>query len=244
MEIINVKDLPVAENVCAQVLREVEKQPQWSLAHVTMNPLATSLLQNHHRMNEVYVTTKGFGRLGLAPLGQVSWSYREVTAGSVHEIRSVVPHLLQNKSSSHLEHLVFALPSFDPADVHLLEPKNLPEITHPLSLPEPQDCFDGARIIPYAYPDLDLSIAFGWVINDITRQKKPHYHQETWEFAYVVEGKGFIHDNGARRAIKAGDWISITPETEHGFLNESPEDLVVVCVCSPAFKMADVHYYS
>lgn len=238
---LSVKDLPIAVNVCEQVLREVEKQPKWSMAHVIMNPMAASLLHNHQRMTEIYVITKGYGELGVG-IPEPDGCYHQVVAGSAYEIPVGVPHMLRNKSSGHLEHLVFALPPFDPADVHLLGEKRLADDVRPLSLPEVQECFDGAKILSYAFPHLDLSIAFGWVINDPARRKQPHYHKKITEFVFVVEGKGFIEIDRVRQPIQPGDWIRIDPETEHALINESPEDMVVVCTCSPEFQMEDVHY--
>lgn len=237
---LNIKDLPVAANVCEQVLREVEKRLAWSMAHVTMNPMATSLLHNHQRMTEIYVITKGYGELGLG-IPKPDGSYRQVAAGSVYEIPPGIPHMLRNKSGGHLEHLVFAFPPFNPADVRLLGKKSLAEDVHPLSLPEVQECFDGAKILSYAFPHLELSIAFGRVINDPARRKQPHYHKRTTEFVFVVEGKGFIELDRARQPVQPGDWIRIDPEIEHALINESPEDMVVVCVCSPAFQIEDIH---
>ena len=239
---VNVKDLPIAANVCEQVLREVERQPQWSMAHVIMNPMAASLLHNHQRMTEIYVITKGYGELGLG-VPEPDGCFHQVVAGSSFEIPAGVPHMLRNESSSHLEHLVFALPPFDPVDVQLLDERCLGEEVRPLSLPKVQECFDGAKILSYAFPHLDLSIAFGWVINDPTRRKQPHYHKKITEFIFVIEGKGFIEINRVRQPIQPGDWIQIDPETEHALINESPEDMVVVCTCSPAFEMKDVHYH-
>ncbi len=61
MAILNVKTLPVAANVCGQVLREVEKQPAWSMAHVVMNPLASSLWHQHEKTAEIYVILRDYG---------------------------------------------------------------------------------------------------------------------------------------------------------------------------------------
>jgi mannose-6-phosphate isomerase-like protein (cupin superfamily) len=214
------------------------------MAHVIMSPLAQSLLHKHTQMAEIYVITKGYGELRLGGASSVESRY-QVAAGSVIEIPASVPHMLQNKSGGHLEHLVFALPPFDSSDIELIiEEEYWFRKEQALSLPKVQDCFDGARILPYSFPHLDLSLAFGWVINDPARRKKPHYHKRTDEFMYVVEGKGFIKINDQRRRIYPGDYISISKETEHGFSNESPEDMVVVCVCSPAFQMEDVNYRS
>jgi len=237
----NVRELPIAFNVCEQVLREVEKQSRWSMAHVIMNPLAESLPHRHEAMTEIYVVTKGYGELESGALGMVKERY-PVVAGSVHEISAGVSHMLRNKSAGQLEHLVFALPPFDPGDVQLLREKHVEARTRSLFLPEAQDCFDGAKILPYAFPYISLSIAFGWVINDPARRKQPHFHKKITERIFVVEGKGSVRINGTTFPIESGDWIRINPATEHALINESPEDMVVVCVCSPAFWMEDVHY--
>ena len=168
--------------------------------------------------------------------------FHQVLPGSVIEIPKGVPHLLKNRGAGHLEHLVFAFPPFDPSDTRLLPERTLESGVHPFHLANPQDCYDGAKIIPYEFPHLDLSIAFGWTINDPKRKKQPHYHKKATEFVYVVEGKGFIEQDGVREPIQSGDWIQIDRGVLHGLINESPEDMVVVCVCSPAFRMDDVYY--
>lgn len=237
----NVKKLPVAYNVCEQVLREVETQPAWSLAHVIMNPFASSLLHHHEKMDEIYVITRGFGELGFDMHGS-GGSRTSAAAGSVFRIPKKHSHQLTNKCSGHLEHLVLAFPPFDPKDVH--EDKFLPGMHGPraVSLPNPQECFDGAKILSYDFSEHDISIAFGWVINEAARRKKPHYHKRTMEFIYVVEGKGFISLDGKLDSIEAGDWIRIPAGISHNLINESPEDMVVLAVCSPQFTMEDVHY--
>lgn len=237
-EILNIRTLPLAVNVCEQVLREVEQQPKWSMAHVVMNPFAASLLHQHKQMAEVYIITKGYGEL------LVGEKLHQVTAGSVYEIPPGTPHMLKNKASGHLEHLVLAMPPFEPADVQILAEQQ-PNVTTiaPLSLPDELECFDGAKILPYAFAHLDLSVAFGRSINDPSRHKNPHYHNKMTEFMYIVEGQGAIKLNGSRQQVQTGDWVCIEPGVEHGLTNESFEDLVVVCVsCAPSFDMDDVHY--
>jgi len=241
MKQFNIRNIPVAANVCQQVLREVERNHQWSLAHVTMNPMASSLLHSHRQMTEVYVITKGYGELSLVAPQQGSLCH-PVVAGSVFEIPAGIPHMLENRSAGHLEHLVFAVPPFDPNDVYLLGEKYLFSQAYALHLPKAQDCFDGAKMLAYNFSRLGLSIAFGWVMNNPTRLKRPHYHKNTTEWVYVVEGEGFVEIDRECQTIKFGDWIQINPDTEHALLNGWPEDLVVMCVCSPAFQMEDVYY--
>ncbi|MBX9692882.1 MAG: cupin domain-containing protein [Cyanobacteria bacterium] len=234
-EVLNARSLPLAVNVCEQVLREVEQQSAWSMAHVVMNPFAASLVHRHEKMVEVYIITRGFGELLIGD------ELHEVTAGSVYEIPAGVPHMLKNRSSSHLEHLVLALPPFDPADVELLPSEYDVKAKKQLALPDEIECFDGAKILPYAFPHLDLSVAFGRSINDPSRNKDPHYHNKTTEFVFVVEGQGFFQLNDTSHEVRSGDWIRIDPTVEHKLINQSFEDLVVLCICcAPSFDMSDV----
>lgn len=235
MNKLRVSDRPIAANVCEQVLREIERQPTWTLAHVIMNPFAQSLLHLHRRMTEIYVITRGYGDLLI---GQ--YHYR-VTAGSVLEIPVGVPHMLINKGAGQLEHLVFAFPPFDPSDVEMVE-QELVEDWYDLDLPKEVECFDGAKIIPYDFPHLDLSIAFGRVINAADRRKETHFHKKTAEWIYIAEGEGKIKLDDTTMPVFAGDWITIPPGMRHALANFIPEDMVVVCVCSPAFDKNDVHY--
>lgn len=241
MDIRNIAALPPVANVCQQILREVERQGEFSLARVTMNPLAESLLHNHRRTTELYIVTKGYGELGLGTEESLG-SFRAITAGNVCEISTGLPHMLRNKSAGQLEHLVIATPPFDPADVYLLEGGRLTEVNKLPLLQQPEDCFDGARIIPYTFPNLGLSVAFGFVTSEPERRKRSHYHEVTTEFVYVVEGKGIIMGDGQIRLISEGDWVCIEPGEEHSFVNERPEALVLVCISSPLFSMSDVHY--
>ena len=233
---VAIKRLSIAVNVCEQVLREVERTSTWSVAHVHMNPLATSLLHKHEKMAEIYVITRGHGLLRFGDADHL------VGAGSVVHIPTGVPHMLTNLGCGSLEHLVFALPPFDPEDVHMVADDGLTRAIHFLPLPPVQDCFDGAKIVPYSFAQHDLSIACGWVANDPTRLKQPHYHKNTTEWIYVVEGKGSIEVDGQEIPTCQWDWLRMEPGTEHAIRNHASEDLVVVCICSPMFSMTDVHY--
>jgi len=237
MKVTNIMSLPVAANVCEQILREVEKQPNWSMAHVIMDPMASSLLHYHQRTVEIYVITKGTGALVFGD-GTVHY----VAAGSVFVISLNHSHALINKSVGYLEHLVFALPPFDPEDVFMFDGDNLIQDVYILSLPKPQDAFDGAKIVSYAPAGLDMSIAFGWIVNNPLRRRRFHFHRKITEFAYIVSGRGFVETGQIFQPVQPGDWVCIASGEDHGFVNESPEALVVVCVCFPAFQMEDINY--
>ncbi len=234
---INVPSLPLAANVCDQLLREVYRNDSWSMAHVVMNPGAYSLLHEHRVMDEVYAITRGSGELIVGSL-----SY-EVRAGSVVHIPANIPHQFYNTGLTSLEHLVLAAPAFDPADVIVAEKQDTPHTTNvPVTFPQVVECFDGAKIIPYELPGIDLSFAFGWVINDPARHKAPHYHKRTSEFIFVVEGKGTVEIGDRSVPVEAGDWLEVPVGADHAIRNKEDQYMIALCICSPRFDMADVHY--
>ncbi len=234
---VNVPSLPLAANVCDQLLREVSRNDLWSMAHVVMNPGAFSLLHKHHKMAEVYAITRGFGELVVG-----RYSY-EVRAGSVVQIPPNTPHQFFNTGATSLEHLVLATPPFDPTDVIVAEVQGVRHsISMRAALPQVVECFDGAKIIPYDLPWFDLSFAFGWVINDPARHKKPHYHERITELIFVVEGKGTVEIGDETVSVEAGDWVEVSPGLDHAIRNKDNEYMVALCICSPRFDMADVHY--
>ncbi len=236
MRKVNVYDLPLAFNICDQLLREVDQTPAWSMAHVLMNPKAWSLLHEHRRMDEAYIITRGTGHLVRGDAVYV------VQAGDAIWIPRSTRHKLINTSAASLEHLVLAAPPFDPTDVYVDEswqdPKAMPQS---FVQPPVQDCFDGAKIVAYEFGNI-VSIAFGWATADPSRHKQAHYHKKITEWIYVVEGEGAIEIDGVSYAVARGDWIRINPGEAHALRNYKDRHMVVVCVCTPCFSMDDVHY--
>ncbi|QQG45352.1 MAG: cupin domain-containing protein [Candidatus Sungiibacteriota bacterium] len=206
------------------------------MAHVLMNPKAWSLLHEHHRVDEAYIITHGSGHLIR---GDTVFA---VQAGDVLWIPRHTRHKLINTSATSLEHLVLAAPPFDSADVYLDESWGDPKATpQPFVQPPVDDCFDGARIIAYELTGV-ASIAFGWVMADPTRHKPAHYNKDITEWICVVEGGGFIEVDGVSYPIRRGDWIRIDPDEKHALRNRNDQHMIVVCICTPCFKMEDVHY--
>lgn len=238
MMIKNVGGLPLATNVCNQMLREVERTESWSMAHVLMNPRAESLLHHHKKMHEVYIITKGIGHLVIGE------EIHEVVPGNVALIYPHVPHKLNNVGATSLEHLVLASPAFDPTDV-FMNNDNVLVNTRPdrQSMPKVEECFDGAKIMAYEFPHLDFSLAFGWTMNDPERKKPRHCHLKTHEWIYIAEGKGKLEIGGAL-AMDIGDrdWIKIEPGQYHALRNPHVRDMTVVCLCSPRFNKSDVYF--
>lgn len=233
---MNIYDQPLAFNVCDQMLREVEKIPTWTMAHVLMNPGASSLLHEHHIMQEAYIITRGSGHL------IVGKSIFSVQVGDVVWISTYVRHKLINTSAGSLEHLVLAAPPFDPQDVYLDEQLQDPKANPmPFIRPPTTDCFDGAKIVAYEVGNI-ASVAFGWVMHDLSLRKPPHYHKKTTEWIFVVEGEGFVILNGTCHPICCGDWIQVDPGQYHALRNNQDQHMVVACFCNPCFSMDDVYY--
>jgi len=125
-KLIDVYGLPTVDNVCNQILREVLSLPKVSMAHVTMKPGNTSLWHQHSRMSEIYFVLDGEGVLFYGNKSIIA------KRGTYLMLPPKTPHKLRNTGNSDLEHLVFAIPPFDPKDVELLDDfaneKYVPEI--------------------------------------------------------------------------------------------------------------------
>lgn len=232
----NVYELPLAFNICDQLLREIDQSPMWSMAHVLMNPKTWSLPHEHQRMDEAYIITRGTGHLVRDN------NIFIVQAGDVLWIPRSTRHKLTNTSAASLEHLVLAVPPFNPADVSVDESRQDPKaVPQQFVQPPVNDCFDGAKIIAYEFGNI-VSIAFGWVAADPARRKPAHYHEKTTEWIYVIEGEGAIEINDLLYPIVCGDWIRVSPGEEHALRNDKNQHMVVVCVSTPCFTADDVHY--
>jgi len=210
------------------------------MAHVRMLPSASSLLHFHKHMTEIYVMTRGRGKLVLDN------KHCEIQPSDIALVSPDTHHMLKNLNdelSPALEHLVFAVPPFNPTDVHVVvgkKPRRL--FYNVLPAPNIEDAFDGAKIMPYHFPHIDLSFAYGWVYNDQERRNPPHYHKKTREWIYVVSGRGMVELNGVTWPIRERDWVEIVPGEEHAFRNQQAAPLTIVCVCSPRFDPSDVYY--
>ena len=238
MEITKVYELPTTDNVCNQTLREVYRhKDKWSIAHVTMGPRAESLYHRHQKMDEVYVITKGCGDLVIG-----KYVHRVMT-GNVVWISAGLPHMLRNVGLvEELEHLVLACPAFDPLDVIMAEiPKQLPP-PRVLELPPFTQAFDGAQIFSLSPPtETRLSFAFGFP-SHWSEENRPHYHKQTTEWMYVVNGSGYLEKNDDLVMVDAGDWIKIKPLERHQISLHGSSNLVVMCLCDPKFSMDDVFF--
>ena len=61
---------------------------------------------------------------------------------------------------------------------------------------------------------------------------KPHVHETSESFIYVLEGSGVVTLNGENYPVGAGDTLYIPPRISHGFSTPN-EDIVLLSVQSP-----------
>jgi mannose-6-phosphate isomerase-like protein (cupin superfamily) len=109
-------DFPNVFNVCNQELKEICRAAgHMSVAHVTMEASAQSLLHRHSSFTECYLILEG---CGVLVVGDQSFA---VEKDSVVEIPPGKPHKLINGPLGILKHLVICAPAFNAADVILME---------------------------------------------------------------------------------------------------------------------------
>ena len=66
-----------------------------------------------------------------------------------------------------------------------------------------------------------------------------HYHAETEEIYYVVEGSGEL--DGERRPVGVGDAVLIPPGAWHQ-IRAGDEQLRFLCCCAPAYRHEDTYF--
>jgi mannose-6-phosphate isomerase-like protein (cupin superfamily) len=66
-----------------------------------------------------------------------------------------------------------------------------------------------------------------------------HYHPRTEELYYFVAGAGRMRLGEEEADVRAGDCVVIPPGTPHKLWNRSPEPLVLLCCCAPAYSDED-----
>lgn len=66
-----------------------------------------------------------------------------------------------------------------------------------------------------------------------------HFHPESEEIYYILEGKGKIRIEQDEKEAGPGDGIAILPGKRHKLWNIGESDLVLLCCCSPAYSHDD-----
>ena len=65
-----------------------------------------------------------------------------------------------------------------------------------------------------------------------------HYHRESEELYYLLEGSGAMEIDGERQTVGPGDAILIPPGAWHQ-ITAGPETLRFLCCCAPPYSDAD-----
>lgn len=67
----------------------------------------------------------------------------------------------------------------------------------------------------------------------------PHFHRETEEIYYVLEGEGEMTVGDEVRRVASGDAVFIPRASRHTLRNTGAAPMRIVLVCGPAFSRAD-----
>jgi mannose-6-phosphate isomerase-like protein (cupin superfamily) len=68
-----------------------------------------------------------------------------------------------------------------------------------------------------------------------------HYHAESEEIYYVVEGTGEMELDGERRQVTAGDAVLIPPGARHQ-IRADADGVRFLCCCAPAYRHEDTFF--
>ncbi len=232
----SVYDMDTVYNVCNQILREVISLSNVSMAHVIMEPENVSLLHKHNKMTEVYYILNGKGVLYL---GDKAY---QVNDDNCIIIPKQIPHKLRNTENVNLEHLVFAIPPFNPSDVILLEDflkepaieelnKNYNSIT----------ALDGATIYELLSGE-DYIKEIGLAYGSLPKKRKAikHKHEKSEEVYYILSGEGRVKVSKSYKDIKKGDVIYIPKNFAHALENTSDDkELKLLCISDPRYENKD-----
>jgi len=66
-----------------------------------------------------------------------------------------------------------------------------------------------------------------------------HYHRQTEEIYYILEGRGQMWLGMEMRAVGPGDAIAIPPGLVHQITNNGDEELRFLCCCAPGYEHED-----
>ena len=165
----------------------------------------------------------------------------KIQSGSHFLLQPNLKHKLHNTENSELEHLVLAVPPFIPSDVYLVEDETKKSYIEPFSHNlNPIIAQDGAKIYEFFIEErekLNFALAAGTL--PIGRKASIHYHKESLEIYYIIQGKGTIHLEEGRYNVKRGDFVTVPVLTSHGLENTSDTDLEIICLSSPAYQDND-----
>lgn len=68
---------------------------------------------------------------------------------------------------------------------------------------------------------------------------QPHYHPQTEEIYYILQGCGRMRIDNACRDVGPGDAIAIPPGAAHTITNTGHKTLLFLCCCAPGYEHED-----
>jgi mannose-6-phosphate isomerase-like protein (cupin superfamily) len=69
-----------------------------------------------------------------------------------------------------------------------------------------------------------------------------HYHRESEELYYLLDGAGEIEIDGERAEVSAGDAILIPPGSWHQIRADEGGALRFLCCCAPPYRHEDTYF--
>lgn len=69
-----------------------------------------------------------------------------------------------------------------------------------------------------------------------------HYHRDSEEIYFVVEGVGDLEVEGERRPVERGDAVAIPPGAWHEIRNRGSAPLRFLCCCAPPYRHEDTYF--
>ena len=72
-----------------------------------------------------------------------------------------------------------------------------------------------------------------------TKSTTPHFHPQTEEIYYILEGQGLMQIDAETRAVGPHDAIAIPPGKRHQITNIGGCLLRFLCCCAPAYEASD-----
>jgi mannose-6-phosphate isomerase-like protein (cupin superfamily) len=69
-----------------------------------------------------------------------------------------------------------------------------------------------------------------------------HYHRESEEIYYVVEGEGEVEVDGQRAPVGPGDAVLIPPGAWHEIRASETGQLRFLCCCAPPYRHEDTYF--
>ena len=69
-----------------------------------------------------------------------------------------------------------------------------------------------------------------------------HYHRESEEFYYILEGAGTMEIDGESQSVAPGDAILIPAGAWHQIVADQGQELRFLCCCAPPYAHEDTYF--